>query len=81
MKSNFGPPTNQVKLKFSESLELELSEYTIFIDFRQVCKKLWGYKRNLTTFWHGLFPNMDISRDPGKEFVIFIFKIVFCLKF
>ena len=55
MKSNFGPPTNQVKLIFSESSELELSEYTIFIDFRQVCKKLWEYKKNLSLFGMGSF--------------------------
>ena len=31
----------------------------------QVFQKLWQYKCNLTTFWHGLLPNMAMSRDSG----------------
>ena len=36
-----------------------------FFHFGQVFQKLWQYKCNLITFWHGLSPNMAISRDSG----------------
>ena len=29
-------------------------------------------------FWHGLLPNMPISRDSGGKFVIFKFKKSYC---
>ena len=38
---------------------------TIFIHFGQVFQKVWQYKCILTTFWHGLLPNMAMSRDSG----------------
>ena len=38
---------------------------TIFVHFGLVFQKLWLYKCNLTTFWHGLLPNMAMSCDSG----------------
>ena len=52
---------------------------TIFIYFGQVFQKLWQNKCNLTTFWHGLLPNMAMPRDSGRKFVISIFKILFSI--
>ena len=54
-----------MKFIFSESTREELSKSTIFIYFGHVFHKLWQYKCNLTTFWHGLLPNMAMSRDSG----------------
>ena len=31
-----------------------------FIGYGQVFQKLWQYRCNLTTFWHGFLPNMVI---------------------
>ena len=38
-----------------------------FIYFGQVFQKFWKYKCNLTTFWHGLLPNIAMSRVSGKN--------------
>ena len=70
-----------MKVIFLESRWQELSKNTIFIYFGQVFQKLWQYKCSLTNFWHGLLPNMAISRDSGSKFVIFIFKILLSIKF
>ena len=59
----------------------KLSKNTIFIYFGQVFQKLWQYKCNLTTFWHGLLLNMAISRDSVWKFVISIFRILLSIKF
>ena len=65
INSKFGPPRNQMNFIFLESTRQELSKNTIFIYFGQVFQKLWQYKCNLTTFWHGLLPNMAMSPDSG----------------
>ena len=49
--SNFGPPWNQIKHIFEKG---------------QVFQTLWQYKCNLATLWHGLIPNMAISRHFHK---------------
>ena len=42
-----------------------IQKIQFFIHFGEVFQKLWQYKCNLTMFWHGLLPNMDISHDLG----------------
>ena len=54
-----------MKLILLENTSQELSNNTIFIDFRQVSQKVLQYKCNLNNFWYGLLPNMVISRDSG----------------
>ena len=56
-----------MKLIFSKSSWLELSEYTIFIDFGQVFQKLWQYNWNLTTFWHG--PSYHVTQGKNVSFL------------
>ena len=70
-----------MKFIFLESTGQELSKYIIFIYFEQVFQKLWQYKCNFTTFWHGHLSNMAMSHDSGRKFVIFIFKILLSIKF
>ena len=54
-----------MKFIFLEGTRQELSNNTIFIYFGQVFQKLWQYECNLTTFWHGLLPNMAMSSGLG----------------
>ena len=63
-----------MKLIFLESTWQELSKNTIFIYLDE-------YKCNLITFWHGLLPDMVTSHDSVLKFVIFVFKILFSIKF
>ena len=37
----------------------------------QIFHKLWQYKSNLTTFWHGLLPNMVISCDSFSYLIYY----------
>ena len=59
-----------IKWTFLESTWQELPQNTTFTYFGQVFQKVRQYKCNLTTFWHGLLPNMAISGDSGWKFVI-----------
>ena len=49
---------------FGKHMTRAIQKYN-FIYFGQVFQKLWQYKCNLTTFRHGLLPNMAMSRDSG----------------
>ena len=61
----FGSSRNQLKPKFLESSEQELSENIIFVDFGQVFQTLWQYNCNLTIYWHGFLPNTVTPHDSG----------------
>ena len=85
--AKFGPPrnktnsilflrSNKIQNKFYivlNSIDESYPKMYIFIEFEQLCQKLWAFLSNFGLFCDASSTNMAMSRDPRRNFIFFYF--------